>query len=526
MKKIAGSVSLLLTALLLTAALGGCQGGKPPETSETPSESSPPALVEGGEIVVGIAQDLDDSLDPQNMAAAGTREVLFNVFEGLVKPTADGNLIPAVASGYTVSETGDAFTFTLRDGVRFHNGETVTVGDIVYSISRCAGLLGGEPIVPAFSAVESVEAADDKTVVITLTAPDIEFIAYLTVPIIPEGYNDHAARPIGTGPFKFVSRSPQENYIIERFDDYWGEKAHLEKITFKIIENADTILMSLKSGAIDFCAHLTSSQVSELGGSFVTYTGNMNLVQAVYLNNAVAPLDNEDVRRALSYAINREEIFSFLNLLPGETETTRGFPLGSNIYPAFKKYFVPELAEYYPYNPEQCKELLAEAGYPEGFDLEIVVPSNYQPHIDTAQIVAEQLNAAGVRATIRLVEWATWRSDVYNDRQFQATIVGLDASTLTAKAMLERFESTHSKNFINFSDEEYDEVFAEAAAAASDEKQVGLYKRLQEILTERAANLYIQDLMDLVAMRKDLVGFTPYPLYVIDFSVIQYISVE
>ena len=108
----------LLLALAMAAALCACAGGKP--KAETPTE-----------ITVGIAQDLDDSLDPHKMTAAGTREILFNVFEGLVKPDENGNLIPAVASSYTIADTGDAFTFTLRDGVKFHNGKDVTVGDVV-----------------------------------------------------------------------------------------------------------------------------------------------------------------------------------------------------------------------------------------------------------------------------------------------------------------------------------------------------------------------------------------------------------
>ena len=137
-------LSLLTAFFLLAAALCGCGGGKTSESAQETTASSTGEPVYGGEITVGIAQDLDDSLDPHSMTAAGTREVLFNVFEGLVKPDSEGNLIPAVASDYTVSDTGDVFTFILREGILFHNGEPVTVGDVVYSISRAAGLDTGE----------------------------------------------------------------------------------------------------------------------------------------------------------------------------------------------------------------------------------------------------------------------------------------------------------------------------------------------------------------------------------------------
>ena len=123
-------LTLLLAFVLLTAVLCGCKDGKPGDPDPEASPLSGVA-VPGGEITVGIAQDLDDSLDPHKMSAAGTREILFNVFEGLVKPDENGNLIPAVASSYTIADTGDTFTFTLREGVKFHDGRTVTVGDVV-----------------------------------------------------------------------------------------------------------------------------------------------------------------------------------------------------------------------------------------------------------------------------------------------------------------------------------------------------------------------------------------------------------
>lgn len=518
MNQLKRKLALILAILTLTAALGACGGGKvPAETiAPDPSGSSGEKTV-GGEITVGIAQDLDSSLDPhKSSAAAGTREVLFNVFEGLVKPDTDGNLIPAVASEFDISESGDTFTFTLREGVRFHNGQNVTVGDIVYSISRAAGLDTGEPLVSGMGAVESVEATGDSVVVIKIKEPSIEFLAYLTVAIIPEGYDAQDTAPVGTGPFKFVSRKAQENIVLERFDDYWGDKAYLDKVTYKIIDNASTLVMSLKSGAIDLCAHLTSSQVTELG-NFTILEGTMNLVQAVYLNNKYEPLANEKVRQALSYAINRQEIMDILS-------DGRGSALGSSMYPAFGKYFIPELTDYYAFSTEKAKSMLAEAGYPNGFDLVITVPSNYQPHIDTAQVVVEQLKAVGVNASIEQVEWATWYSQAYQGREFQATITGVDASTMTARALLERFTSTNAKNFVNFSDEEYDKTFAEALACTDEAKQTELYKRCETILTERAANLYIQDLCDLVAINPKLAGYEFYPLYVMDLSRVYYVG--
>ena len=169
----------------------------------------------------------------------------------------------------------------------------------------------------------------------------------------------------------------------------------------------------------------------------------MNLVQAVYLNNAVAPFDNQQVRQALCYAIDRQSIMDMI-------ADGHGTALGSSIYPAFTKYFLPELVQKYPYDPAKAKELLAQAGYPNGFDMTISVPSNYQPHMDTAEVVAEQLRAVGVNVTIQPMEWGVWYEQVYKGRDFQATLVGLDASAMTARALLERFTSDHAKNFVNY----------------------------------------------------------------------------
>ncbi len=508
-------LALSLATLMLSATLSACSGGKTNEASQQPNaeETNPTASaapVMGGELTVGIAQDLDDTLDPQKMVSAGTREVLFNVFEGLVKPDTKGNLVPAVASDYKISETGDTFTFTLRGGVKFHNGNTVTVKDVVYSIKRAAGLDTGTPLIDGFDALKSVESPDDKTVVVTLKEPNIEFLALLTAAIIPDG-NDPTKEMIGTGPFKFVSRTPQESIILEKFGGYWGTPAYVDKVTYKIIDNAETLVMSLKSGAVDLVAHLTSAQVKELGEGFTVKEGTMNLVQAVYLNNSKEPFNNIKVRQALSYAIDRTAIMNYL-------ADGRGAAVGSSMYPAFQKYFRPELVDYYKYDVEKAKQLLTDAGYPDGFEMTITVPSNYQPHVDTAEVIAEQLKAIGVTVNIDLVDWGTWLSKVYQGRDYQSTVIGVDASMMTARAMLERFSSDSDSNFTNFSDPEYDKVFKEAIACTDDAKQVELYGELQTILTKNAANLYIQDMCDLVAMGNGLQGYEFYPIYVMDLS--------
>lgn len=488
------SVFVLAT---LAIALSACSGDKKGENSS--------------QITIGIPQDIEDSLDPHKMVAAGTKEVLFNLFEGLVKPASDGSFIPAVASAYEETEGGKVYTFTLREGVKFHDGSLVTAEDVKFSLDKCADVSAGEPLVAAYSNIESVEIRDEDTIVVTLKEPNTEFLAYMTTAVIPASNADPDSNPIGTGPYKYVSRSPQENFVVERFDDYWGEPAHIKDVVFKVCANTDTLVMDLEGGSIDMFARVTSTQAEQLSDKFEVLEGTMNLVQALYLNNAEKPFDDVRVRKALCYAIDPEQIMQMVS-------DGKGTEIGSSMFPAFSKYFVEELNDTYNQDIDKAKELLTDAGYPDGFSFTMTVPSNYQPHIDTAQVLAEQFKAIGVDAQIQLVEWNSWLSDVYQGREFQSTVVGIDASNLTGAALLERFGSSSAKNFINFHNEDYDKALNRAILSTDEEEKSAGYKECQRILSEEAANVYIQDLPEFVAINKKYTGYEFYPLYVQDIA--------
>lgn len=508
-------LAVFLVLVIMTCSLCGCGGAteQKPNASDEATPSS--GAAHANEITVGIAQDLDDSLDPYQMTAAGTREVMFNVFEGLVKPDADGNYVDAVAADCKVSEDGLSYTFTLRDGVVFHNADTCTVDDVLYSFETCAATTVTSSVAEALSAVVDY-SVDGNNITITLSAPNPDFLSYVaSVYIVPKGYADQATAPVGTGPFRFVSRSVQENFVLERNEDYYGKAASLDKVTYKIYEDNNALFTALDSGALDLVAHLTSDQVNNLSNGYTVLEGTMNLVQAIYLNNAVAPFDDVRVRQALCYAVDVDAMLDI-------TTEGHGTKVGSSMYPAFRKYFEPELADAYPHDVEKAKALLAEAGYPDGFSFTIKVPSNYQPHVDSALVMVEQLKAVGVTTEIQLVDWNTWLTDVYSGRDFEATVVGFDSSILSASGMLARWVSDNGKNMINYNNAEYDETYAAAQSTTDDAEQTALYKRCLEILSEDAANVYTQDLADFVAVNPELVGFEFYPLYVIDMSLLSF----
>lgn len=502
----------VILAVLMTTALCACGGGKTQQAQPGTTPAQPGSTGEkliGGEITVGIAADLDTSLDPHvSSASAGTREVLFNIFEGLVKPDPDGNILPAIAESYSANETADVYTYTLRPGVQFHNGDTVTVGDIVFSLSRAAGLETGEALVSDLANIAAVEATDDRTVVVTLKSADTEFNSHMTVAIVPEG-SDPNVDVVGTGPFTFSSRTPQDNIVLEKFADYWGTPAYLDKVTLKVIPDPQTMIMSLRSGAVDLADKLPATQITELSDLTVVQ-GSSNIVQALYLNNAFEPFTDVRVRQALCYAIDKDMVIDLAT-------NGAGIAVGSSMYPAFGKYFMDELTYYYQPNTEKAKELLKEAGY-ENLSFTISVPSNYPAHIDAAQVMVEQLRAVGVEAKIKLVEWASWLEEVYRGRNYEATVSGLDAHGLAASDMLARFQSESSKNFVNFKSAAYDEAYSKAISTVDEAEQTALFKQCEAILTEEAANVYIQDAAIFAVMQNDVGGYEHYPLYVMDLA--------
>jgi len=466
--------------------------------------------IEGGEIRFGLTTEpaTFDPLSPSNTADG--RSVLFNIFEGLVKPTPDGSLKPAVAESYTIEENGRIYVFKLRPALKFNDGSFVNPEDVEFTLNTAinAGLNG-------FSQIEKVEISQNREIRITLKARDVEFLSYLTVGVVPRSNNNRERQAIGTGPFLVESYNAQRSLVLVKNPYYWQTGLpYLDKVTYIFVSNSDALLLGLQGGNID-SANITAGIIEQIDPNrFEILPNPSNSVQLLAFNNKIRPLDDVRVRQAINYTVDIQEIIN-------TAFYGRGEPSGSAIIPALSAYYNANLRNPYPVDLQRARNLLAAAGFANGFSLTITVPSNYTMHIDTAQVLVNQLRRVNILATIKLVDWGTWLSDVYYGRNYEATIISLDASTISPKSFLERYYSSAGNNFMNFNSPRFDRVYGEILNEVNEVRRTSLYKQAQEIISEEAAGVYIQDIWGFRIFPKGRFGgVVHYPLYVVDFSTV------
>ena len=470
--------------------------------------------VYGGEAVVGITQE-PMIFDPHTVEAAGDKEILFNVYEGLYKYDATGTLNPCLATDVVISDDATEYTFTIREGVTFHDGSELDAGDVVYSLERASELM------PELSFIDTVTDNGDNTVTVTLTDANSEMLSYFTAAIIPEGSGDTIGETrIGTGPFVFDSYEPGIGIVLVRNENYWNpELPYLDRVTFKVCADMDAGFLELQSGAIDIFPYLTTDKSSQLDpNTFDVLSLGSNMVQGLFLNNAVAPFDDVRVRQAMNYAIDRDEIISL-------TMDGAGLPLTTAMSPVMGEAYDTSLDGTYAQDIERAQELLAEAGYADGFDMTITVPSNYLVHVNTAVALADQLSAVGINATIEQVDWATWLDRVYSARDFESTVICL-TSDYAPYDVINRYISTADNNFINYSNPAVDEIITNLPLTPDSSERVSMYRELLGYMTEDAASVYIQDPYSICAVNNRLTGYELYPMYVQDMSTVRLATAE
>ncbi|MDD2283524.1 MAG: ABC transporter substrate-binding protein [Eubacteriales bacterium] len=465
------------------------------------------------ELVVAIPTD-PDNFHPHQSVAAATAEIAYNIYEGLVKAAPDGSIIPALAAEWDISPDGLKYTFTLREGAKFHNGREVTADDVVYCLSR----LANPEISPKsrdYTSVQTIEAKGNQ-VIITLTKPDAVFLALLTefgASVYPrEAEEQLSTKPIGTGPFVLTAWEPNNSLTLDKFEQYWNPQLpKLEKVTLKIIPEPTTMVNSLLTGHVDLVPRLEPDYLHQVEDQpdLQIIDSPMNLVQLMAINNSVPPFDDIRVRQALNYAVNRQEIIQGAGW-------GKGTAIGSNLTPAMGSWYI-DLTDMYPYNPEKAKELLTEAGYPQGFSATLHLPAPYPLHRNAGEIIADQLEAVGIKLKLEVIEWGTWLEQVNANRDYELTVVGF-TGRLDPHTMLNRYQSQSGRNISYFNNPEYDELLVQGLEETDHAARVEIYQQLQTILAQEASNVYIMDPSQIAVMSRDLKGWANYPVYVLDLA--------
>lgn len=544
-------LALILGTVMTASLIVGCGGKSSGNSGSAPADadaaSTAPAqtadasageMVEGGEFIKGVSTEAP-GFDPFTVQTADARSIFFNIYEGLMKTQPDGSFAPGLAEKCEVSDDGKTYTFSLRQGVKFHNGNDLTMNDVVYSVEKAvtSGISGykeiaqyaaagkvytvssekttnedGEEVEKYYvTAEDSADApADDTTLIVNLKAPDSGFPAIVTSPIVPADAEDLSSNPIGTGPFQLVEFVEQDYTRLEKFADYWGEPAHLDAVTLKYYENTASLATNYLAGAIDGFNSNAGGWKELEGSEYVQNVRHSNAVQLLALNNEFEPFKDVRVRQAVAYAVDADEIIE-------KVSYGLGTKSGTPVIPGLQKYFNDELTSVYDVNVEKAKELLKEAGQ-ENLSFKIRVPSNYQVHVDTAQVIANQLAKAGINVEIESVDWNTWLNRVYKESEFEATIVSVDGPIAYPTSFLSRYVSTASDNFVNFNSKAFDETYAKALEETDDAEQVRLFKEAQKIISDECASVYIQDIDSVVINSPAFGGFEAYPLYVDDYS--------
>lgn len=455
------------------------------------------------EVNVAIANDID-GLDPYTAQSTLTSSVLENVFGGLLTADTDGSLVPNLAHSYEISEDSLTYTFFLEEDVMFHDGSDFTADDVVYSYSKLAGLDGEEPLSDKWEVVSDVVAVDDYTVEVVLETPDIGFLARTINPITPDGYEDHATAPVGTGPYKFETHQVDQRVTLVKNDDYFkGNDFDVDVVNFVVMPDSETAILAFQAGEIDIISYLSEQYLSRLNDDVEVVTGPMNMVMMMAFNHELEVFEDENVRKAMNKAINKQEIIDIA--LDGS-----GTELHTFMSPAMDYYYNADTEGVNAYDVEAARELMEQSEHPDGFELTLSVPNNSAIYTDAAQVLAAQLAEINVQLDLNVIEFSTWLETVYNERDYESTIIGFTGKLDPYDVMI-RMVSDYHYNFMNYDNEDYDAAIENAVGSASEEEARDYYFEAQEIVTDEAAVVFLMDPDRKVVLRDGISGFESYP---------------
>ena len=534
-------ISLMLAAALTAGlALTGCGGSKTSDTTDTAAgaESESAAEVKGvdvdttGYLVAALTSDIQTA-DVQKTSE--DYEVPFNIYDRLVDIEVDDNgtskIVPSLAESWDISDDGLEYTFHLRQGVKFHNGNDFTAEDVAYTFHRLLTVEGGvntefidqikgadELLAGETDTLEGVEVVDDYTVKVTLKEPFAGFLASISSPGVSiydseateaagEDFGMDPAVTVGTGPFEFSSWSFNNQLVLTRNEDYWKGASELPGVVIKIIPDTETQSMMFESGELDILdLDYAADSVDRFTETYPDQIVQGPRVGITYftMNFNQEPFQDVRVRKAVQMSIDRQAILDALYGGRGQVE--------QGIFPHGLIGFNPDQEEI-KYDPEAAKALLAEAGYPDGFDMEIAADSSSSDTVTMAlEIISDQLSEVGINAEIRNYDestWletrksgelgsfmSTWSADYNDPDNFIYTFFGNEEKTKIRS--------------INYPDTEVMDRVAKARTIVDDDERLAEYKALEEkIVHEDAAWVPMFSRLHLYAVSKRVQGFAP-----------------
>lgn len=458
-----------------------------------------PAPVVGDTVTVAISAD-PPGWDPTLSTSQEIARVTYgNVYEGLVRFDRNGAIVPALATAWQVSSDGLAWTFTLREGVRFHDGSPLTVEDVLFKFERARNPDSGHVNQGYYAAVADVRAPDAGTIVFELTQPSRSLLYNLARPdaiIYPRALAEtQRSRPVGTGPFVFARYVEGSEVRLERFDGYWNpELPYLDGAVFRIISDPNARVAALQAGDVDYIgAAIPPEQVRVLQANpaLKVASGTATAEITVAMNNARAPFDDLRVRQAISHAIDKDVIVqaAFFGL---------GTVIGTHMSPS-EPYYV-DLTDTYPYDPERARALLTEAGYAGGLSFDFELPEPYAIERRTGEIIAQQLREVGISVNLSVVEWGTWIQRIFLSADYDMTIIGhSEPRDINIYG--------NPNYYYQYDNPRIAELLAQAEAAPTAEAETAAYQEIARIIAEDAVNVWVFSPANTVAVRADVYGF-------------------
>ncbi|CAM3528804.1 ABC transporter substrate-binding protein [Deinococcus frigens] len=464
----------------------------------------------GGTLQLAVDQS-PVGLDPHIATAFSTFVVTGQIYEGLLDIDPALKIRPLLASKYTKSADGLKYVFTLRSGVKFHNGDALSAQDVVFSMDRVKDPKTASPLASRLSSVGDIKATGPLEVTFVLSKPFAPFLSEVaTISIVDKKYVEGGGNlqrsAVGTGPFAFKQWVPDTFIELSRNASYWGKgQPYLDALKFNIVPDASTRQIGLQSGTYQFLPNIDASVAATLKGApGVQLLKSQDLAYSLMgVNVTRKPFNDPRVREALNYAINRPELVQGVYF--GDAVPAGPLP------PVLKSYATPtENFACYTNNAAKARELLKQAGYPNGVDFSILTFSTVKTVSDSAQVLQAQLAKAGFRAKVDVQEFGSFVQN-WRNSNFDA-FVSLNGGSVDPDGHLYRgLISGGSTNVFKYADPAVDKLLEEGRSATSNGSRVRTYAQLQKSLACRGPIQFLAYGTLFSAARANVKGFAPNP---------------